>query len=121
MLTWDELGRLHEAIAGRVTRCQIGPVAEPAVVFGVSGADHVKLLRQHLGQIRLSFSGIIDKSVNVMLIGSMRMVLSVEVKWVLLRFGYMMKLISLEIDHTVGHRVLEWRCELLACSLLHRD
>ena len=90
MLTWDELSRLHEAIAGRVAWCQIRPVAEPSVVFGVSGADSVKFLRKHLGQIRLSFSAIIDKRVSVMLVGSMGMVLSVEVKRVLLRFSYLM-------------------------------
>lgn len=41
-----------------------------------------------------------------MLIGSMGMVLSVEVKRVLLRFSYMVQLVSLKINHTVGHRIL---------------
>ena len=73
-----------------MARRQIRPVAEPAVVFGISGTDRVKFLRKHLGQIRLSFSAIIDERVSVMLIGSMGMVLSVEVKRVLLRFSYLM-------------------------------
>ena len=65
-------------------------MAEPAVVFDVSGSNYVKSLRQNLGQIRLNSSAVIVKRVSFMLIGGMRMVLSVEVKRVLLRFSYLM-------------------------------